>query len=644
MGLTVFEKIIKEHLVSGTLERGNEIYIKVDQTLTQDATGTMAFLEFEAMGMERVKTKVSVSYVDHNTLQTGFENPDDHLFLQTAAKRFGVYFSRPGNGICHQVHLEEFAAPGQTLLGSDSHTPTAGGIGMVAIGAGGFDVAMAMAGEPFKIIMPEIWRVNLHGELPPMVSSKDVILHLLRILSVKGGLGKVFEYAGPGLKSLDVYQRATICNMGAELGLSTSIFPSDERTKEFLSMHGRSRDFRPIQADPDAAYDGEIDVDLSSLEPLVAKPHMPDNVVPAKELEGLRIDQVVIGSCTNSSLRDLFVASEILRGKAISENVSLGVCPGSRKVLLYLMKKGIIPSLIASGARLLECVCGPCIGMGFSPPSGGKSLRTFNRNFKGRSGTQDAEVYLASPEVAAASALRGEVTDPRSLGKKVIFVPPKRIPKAPSMIVEPADPEEAKNITIRKGPNIKGLPEFDALPSMLEGKVVLKVGDNITTDDIMPAGAKILPYRSNIEKLSEFCFTNIDENFPERAKKEKTGIIVGGENYGQGSSREHASLVPRFLGIRAVIAKSFSRIHRANLINFGIVPLTFISSGDYELISQGDRVSIPIKAEEPGEVLDVEVEGKAIKLRLEVHSKRELELLKAGGALNYIKKRFGGKP
>ncbi len=644
MGLTLFEKIIKDHLVSGDIRtRGREIEIKIDQTLTQDATGTMVYLELEAMGVERVKTELSVSYVDHNMLQTGFENADDHLFLQSAARRFGVYFSRPGNGICHQVHLEDFAAPGKTLIGSDSHTPTSGGIGMVAIGAGGLDVAMAMAGEPFRMVMPEVWRVRLHGELPPMVSSKDVILHLLGRLTVKGGMGKVFEYTGPGVKNLDVYQRATICNMGTELGLTTSIFPSDEKTKEFLTMHGREVVYRPLGPDEGAEYDGVIEVDLSSLEPLVAKPHMPDNVVTVKELEGLEIDQVVIGSCTNSSLRDLVMAAEILKGKTISEKVSLGICPGSRKVLIYLAEKGYLKSLIASGARILECTCGPCIGMGFSPPSKGKSLRTFNRNFKGRSGTEDAEVYISSPEVAAASALKGEVTDPRTLGKTTLFFSyPKKLESPPSMVLDPPDPEKSKKVKLRKGPNIKSIPVFSPAPDIISGRVVIKVGDNITTDHIMPAGAKVLPYRSNIEKLSQFCFTRIDPSFPEKVKKTKEPVIVGGENYGQGSSREHAALVPRYLGVRAIIAKSFSRIHRQNLVNFGIVPLSFAKDEDYENIKEGSKVVIHLENMVPRGSVEAEIDGRKTALFLELYSEREIETVKEGGSLNLIRKKLGG--
>ncbi len=639
MGLSLFKKVIKKHLVSGSLEKGEEVAFKIDQTLTQDATGTLVFLEFEAMGINRVRTKLSVSYVDHNTLQTGFENADDHLFLETAAKKFGVYFSRPGNGICHQVHLEEFAVPGMTLLGSDSHTPTAGGIGMVAIGAGGLDVALAMAGEPFRMKMPEVWNIRLEGRLPRMVSAKDVILFLLKEFSVKGGLGKVFEYTGPGIKHLDVYQRATICNMGAEIGLTTSIFPSDEVTNEFLKLHRRGRSYKKLMPDPDAEYEGRFEVDLSELEPLIAKPHMPDNVVPVRELEGLKVDQIVIGSCTNSSIRDLVVAARILEGKTIPDGVSLGIAPGSRKVFYYLMKKGVIPTLVSAGARILECACGPCIGMGFAPPSKGISLRTFNRNFKGRSGTPDAEVYLCSPEVAAASALRGEVTDPRRLRKRIVFSLPKKLPSPGEMVIKPLKPQKAARVSIRKGPNIKSLPTFESLPKKLVLKVALKVGDNITTDDIMPAGAKILPYRSNVEKLSDFCFTRIDKDFPKRARSLGNTAVVGGENYGQGSSREHAALVPRYLGVRAVVAKSFARIHLANLINFGILPLVFENPEDYENISQGDELVLITKELTPGGRVEAYANKRPLPLRLFAGTERECRILKAGGVLNLFRGR-----
>ncbi len=643
MGLSLFKKIIKSHLVSGDIDKGKEVFFKIDQTLTQDATGTLVFLEFEAMGIDRVKTKLSVSYVDHNTLQTGFENPDDHIFLETAAKRYGVYFSRPGNGICHQVHLEDFAIPGMTLLGSDSHTPTAGGIGMVAIGAGGLDVAMAMAGEPFKLIMPEVWNVYLVGKLPRMVSAKDLILYLLKMLSVKGGIGKVFEYTGPGIKNLDVYQRATVCNMGAELGATTSLFPSDELTKEFLMLHRRGRSYKKLLPDPDAEYDGRIEIDLSLLEPLIAKPHMPDNVVPVKELEGMKIDQVVIGSCTNSSLRDLIVAARILEGKTIPEGVSLGIAPGSRKVFHYLMRKGIIPKLVEAGARILECACGPCIGMGFAPPSGGKSLRTFNRNFKGRSGTPDAEVYLCSAEVAAASALRGEITDPRRITKRIFISSAKKLPRLENMIIKPLPPSKSSKVKLRKGPNIKSLPDFEPLPDHLKLHVILKVGDNITTDDIMPAGAKILPYRSNIEKLSEFCFTRVDPHFPERARKIQPSVIVGGENYGQGSSREHAALVPRYLGVRAIIAKSFSRIHHANLINFGILPLAFVKPEDYEFMEENMTIELPLFDLKPKKTIQAKLDGRILELTVEIHSERDIEIVKAGGVLSFMRRVSHGR-
>ena len=571
---------------------GEEIALRIDQTLTQDATGTMAYLEFEAIGIPRVRTELSVAYIDHNTLQSGFENADDHLYIQSVAKKYGLRFSRPGNGICHQVHLERFAKPGKTLIGSDSHTPTAGGIGSLAMGAGGLDVAVAMGGGAYYITMPKMFRVNLKGTLRPYVSAKDVSLEILRILSVKGGVGAIIEWGGEGVKSLTVPQRATITNMGTELGATTSIFPSDEVTREFLRAQGREEDYVPLAADEDAVYDRVIEIDLDTLSPLVACPHMPDNVKPASELLGTRVDQVCIGSCTNSSLADLLTVATMLKGKKIADSVSLSVSPGSKQVLSMLADCGALADILAAGARLLECACGPCIGMGFSPNSGGVSLRTFNRNFEGRSGTKDAGVYLVSPEVAVASALTGYVTDPTTLGDsfKCAFDTPSSFKIDDSAIVLPATPEEASALEVRRGPNIKPFPDTTPLADTFEANLTLKVGDNITTDHIMPAGAKILPYRSNIPYLSKFCFAVCDESFSERALAAKSSIIVGGTNYGQGSSREHAALVPLYLGVRAVIAKSFARIHAANLINAGILPLTFRNPEDYDTLSQDDTL------------------------------------------------------
>lgn len=592
MGLTIAEKIIKDHLVSGQMKQGEEIGLRIDQTLTQDATGTMAYLEFETMGVKRVRTEKSVAYIDHNTLQSGFENADDHRYIQSVCKKHGVWFSRPGNGICHQVHLERFSKPGKTLIGSDSHTPTCGGMGMLAMGAGGLDVAVAMGGGAYYVTMPKMLKVNLIGKLQPFVTAKDVVLEVLRVLSVKGGVGYIVEYAGEGVKTLSVPERATITNMGAELGATTSIFPSDEVTSEFLKAQGREKDFTPLSSDEDATYDKEITVDLSALEPLIAMPHMPDNVARVKDVEGIEVNQVCIGSCTNSSLLDMLKVAALLKGRKIAENVSLSISPGSKQVLAMLSDCGALSDILASGARILECACGPCIGMGFSPNSNGVSLRTFNRNFRGRSGTADAKVYLVSPETAVASALEGKITDPRKLGDMPDVSLPKKFKIDDGAIIAPADEKDADDVQVLRGPNIKPFPQSVPQGKTLRTCVSIKVGDNITTDHIMPAGAKILPYRSNIPRLSEYCFEVCDATFPQRAKQMGTSIIVGGANYGQGSSREHAALVPLYLGVRAVIAKSFARIHAANLINAGILPLTFENDGDYDSISQGDEILI----------------------------------------------------
>ena len=656
MGLTITEKILKEHLVEGELKQGQEIGIKIDQTLTQDATGTMAYLEFESMGLDSVKTELSVAYIDHNTLQSGFMNADDHQFIQSAAEKFGLYFSKPGNGICHQVHLERFSAPGRTLIGSDSHTPTAGGIGMLAMGAGGLDVAVAMGGGPYYITMPKIYKVNLTGKLSPFVSAKDVILEVLRILTVKGGVGAVIEYGGSGVKTLSVPERATITNMGAELGATTSIFPSDEITKEFLTAQNRQESYRELYADEDAIYDKVIDIDLDSLEPMIACPHSPDNVVKVSELEkkNIAVDQVCIGSCTNSSILDLLKVSAILKGERVSDNVSLSISPGSRQVLSMLSDDGGFTEILGAGARFLECACGPCIGMGFSPKSGGVSVRTFNRNFEGRSGTKDAKVYLASPETAAAAAIFGKIVDPRNLpellghqnpgkrdlaGEMAVEIP-KEFTQDDHMIIKPLPLEERKNLETIKGPNIKGLPEAKLLGNTLKSKVALKVGDNITTDHIMPAGSKILPYRSNIPHLSQYCFEVCDTEFAERAKSIGDGIIIGGANYGQGSSREHAARVPLYLGIRAVITKSFARIHRANLINAGILPLEFANEKDYEKINMLDEVEILNLQESLESGCFVAIINGREKIELKcILSERERSIIKAGGLLKFV----GGK-
>lgn len=592
MGLTLAQKLIKSHLVEGEMIPGQEIGLKIDQTLTQDATGTMAYLEFEAMGVDRVKTERSVAYIDHNTLQTGFENADDHRYIQTVTKKHGIYFSRPGNGICHQVHLERFGIPGKTLIGSDSHTPTGGGIGMLAMGAGGMDVAVAMGGGTYYIPMPTMTRINLTGYLKPWVSAKDVILEVLRRMTVKGGVGKIIEYGGEGVKTLSVPERATITNMGAELGATTSIFPSDEITLAFLKAQDRADDWTEILPDPDAQYDEVIDIDLCALEPMAACPHMPDKVKTTEEIGKIKVDQVAIGSCTNSSFVDMMKVAKILKGKTVCPTVSLCIAPGSKQVLNMLAMNGALGDMIGAGARILESACGPCIGMGQSPNSGGISLRTFNRNFEGRSGTKDAGIFLVSPEVAAASALTGYLTDPRDLGEAPTVEMPEHFTINDNMIEPPASPEEAASIEVLRGPNIKPFPKTEPLPESITAKAVLKVGDNITTDHIMPAGAKILPYRSNIPHLSQFCFGVCDESFPERIKAEGKGIIIGGANYGQGSSREHAALVPLYLGVKAVITKSFARIHVANLVNAGILPFTFANEADYDRIDQMDQLEL----------------------------------------------------
>ena len=636
MGKTIAQKIIAAHLLSGDMTLGSEVALRIDQTLTQDATGTMAYLALEGMGIPRVKTELSIAYVDHNTLQCGFENADDHQYLQTVAAKYGVRFSRPGNGICHQVHLERFGKPGKTLIGSDSHTPTAGGLGMLAFGAGGMDVAAAMGGGAYYITMPKMFRVNLTGTLRPGVTAKDISLEILRILSVKGGVGAIIEWGGPGVATLSVPERATITNMGAELGATTSVFPADDVTKAFLAAQGREADFTPIFADEDAVYDRIIDIDLSALTPRIACPHSPDNVKAVDELQEIKVDQVCIGSCTNSSLADLLKVAAILKGKKVAPHVSLSISPGSRQVLSMLAKCGALEDILSSGARLLECACGPCIGMGFSPNSGGVSLRTFNRNFLGRSGTRDGQVYLVSPETAAASAVRGYITDPTTLEVQPAITMPEVFTIDDSGVLMPLDEEEAKTAQVLKGPNIKAFPVGKTMEDAISGAVVLKVGDNITTDHIMPAGAKILPYRSNIPFLSKFCFEVCDPEFPERAKATENGIILGGENYGQGSSREHAALVPMYLGIRCVIAKSFARIHVANLINAGILPLTLANAADYDSLAQGCALSLQNihKGMEEGTVIATAGE-KTITLCCDL-TERQRSILMAGGLLRYI--------
>ena len=638
MGYTIAQKIIKEHLVCGEMTVGEEIGLKIDQTLTQDATGTMAYLQFEAMGIKRVKTELSVAYIDHNTLQAGFENADDHRYIQTVAKKHGIRFSRPGNGICHQVHLERFARPGKTLIGSDSHTPTAGGMGMLGMGAGGLDVAVAMGGGTYYITMPKMIKIKLVGKLSEFGGAKDVILEVLRLLGVKGGVGAIVEYTGEGVKTLSVPQRATITNMGAELGATSSIFPSDEVTRAFLKAEGREKDYIPLCSDPDAKYDAEYTVDLSALQPLAACPHSPDNVKPVSALAGMKIDQVCIGSCTNSSMQDMLTVASILKGKTVHPSVSLSISPGSKQVYTMLAECGALADLIGAGARILECACGPCIGMGFSPKSAGVSLRTFNRNFLARSGTADAQVYLVSPETAAASALTGEFTDPTTLGVAPKVELPKVFTVNDNLIELPEVEESADTVIVERGPNIKPIPIGKPPVENLACELILKVGDDITTDHIMPAGTKVLPYRSNVPKLSEFCFTVCDKEFPTRAKAKGGGVILGGANYGQGSSREHAALVPLYLGIKAVIAKSFARIHIANLINFGIVPMTLKNPEDYERFEQGDEIEIVgfanAIAEKTQATLVNKTNGATAELALDL-SKRQREILLAGGRLNY---------
>lgn len=640
MGYTIAQKIIKNHLLSGDMTVGSEIGLRIDQTLTQDATGTMAYLEFEAMGIDRVKTELSVAYIDHNTLQTGFENADDHRFIQSVAKKRGLRFSRPGNGICHQVHLERFGIPGKTLIGSDSHTPTGGGIGMLAMGAGGLDVAVAMGGGAYYITMPKMVRVNLTGKLQPWVAAKDIILKVLQIMSVKGGVGKIVEYGGEGVKTLSVPERATITNMGAELGATTSIFPSDDITRAFLKAQGREKDWVELSADDDAAYDDVIDIDLNELVPLAAMPHMPDNVKSCREIGKIHIDQVCIGSCTNSSLMDMLKVAAILKGKTVCQSVSLSIAPGSKQVLNMLALCGALSDMIDAGARILESACGPCIGMGQSPNSKGVSLRTFNRNFEGRSGTADAGIYLVSPEVAAASALTGVLTDPRELGKMPEIEMPDEFIINDNMIAMPASVEDADSVEVIYGPNIKPFPKTEAMPEDITAKAVLKVGDNITTDHIMPAGAKILPYRSNIPYLSNFCFKQCDEKFAEHCKEAGKGIIIGGANYGQGSSREHAALVPLYLGIKAVITKSFARIHCANLVNAGIIPFTFANEADYDRISVNDELCLEGIRESIANGTDVTLKnlttGESYKLDYQL-SERQRDILLAGGLLDYTR-------
>ncbi len=638
MAKTIAQKIIAAHLISGTMTPGSEIALKIDQTLTQDATGTMAYLEFETMGIPRVRTELSVAYVDHNTLQSGFENADDHRYLQTVAAKHGVYFSRPGNGICHQVHLERFGRPGKTLIGSDSHTPTAGGMGMLAFGAGGLDVAVAMGGGAYYITMPKMFKVELTGRLRPYVTAKDVSLKLLEILSVKGGVGAIIEWGGSGIATLSVPERATITNMGTELGATTSIFPSDEITRAFLKAQGRECDYMPLASDEDAVYDRIIHIDLNALTPMIACPHSPDNVVPVESIAGTKVDQVCIGSCTNSSLYDMLKVAAMLKGKTVHPSVSLSISPGSRQVLSMLADCGALSDILASGARVLECACGPCIGMGFSPNSGGVSLRTFNRNFLGRSGTKDAQVYLVSPETAVAAALTGVITDPTAFAAIPEIVMPEHFKIDDSAVLAPSTDG---NVEVLRGPNIKEFPKSKPFTDTLDAELVLKVGDNITTDHIMPAGAKILPYRSNIPFLSQFCFQVCDPDFPERAKNAGGGIIIGGSNYGQGSSREHAALVPMYLGIRCVIAKSFARIHAANLINAGILPLTFADPADYDALEQGCKVTLTGIAQgmEAGHIT-LQANGRDIPLTC-AFTPRQRAIILAGGLLEYTKE--GGK-
>ena len=640
MGYTLAQKIIKEHILSGEMTVGSEIGLKIDQTLTQDATGTMAYLEFEAIGIPRVKTEKSVAYIDHNTLQTGFENADDHRFIQSVAKKHGIYYSRPGNGICHQVHLERFGKPGKTLIGSDSHTPTGGGVGMLAMGAGGLDVAVAMGGGAYYISMPKMVRINLTGKLQPWVAAKDIILEVLKIMSVKGGVGKIIEYGGEGVKTLTVPERATITNMGAELGATTSIFPSDEITREFMKAQGREEDWIELQPDADAFYDEVINIDLSALVPMAACPHSPDNVKSIEEIGPQKIDQVLIGSCTNSSYLDLMRVAHIMKGKTVHPDVSFGIAPGSKQVYNMLARNGALADLIEAGARILECACGPCIGMGQSPNSKGISLRTFNRNFEGRSGTADGQIYLVSPETAAVSAIAGVFTDPRTLGDAIDIKLPEKFEINDNMVVAPEPEETMDTVEILRGPNIKPFPQTSPLEDSIDVPCSLKVGDNITTDHIMPAGAKILPLRSNIPAISQYCFTVCDKEFPKRALELGGSIIVGGVNYGQGSSREHAALAPLYLGVKAVLVKSFARIHRSNLINAGILPLTFVNEADYDSISEGDELAIPDvkKLIMNGSELTVinKTTGKEIPVLCEL-SDRTRDIILAGGLLNYTK-------
>ncbi len=640
MGKTIAQKIIADHLVSGEMNVGEDIGLRIDQTLTQDATGTMAYLQFEAMGVPRVKTERSVAYIDHNTLQSGFENADDHRYIQSVAKKHGIYYSRPGNGICHQVHLERFGIPGKTLIGSDSHTPTGGGIGMLAFGAGGLDVAVAMGGGEYHINMPKMTKINLTGKLSPWVSAKDVILEVLRRMSVKGGVGKIIEYGGEGILTLSVPERATITNMGTELGATTSIFPSDEITRQFLEAQGRGDCWKELKSDEDAVYDEIIDIDLSTLEPLAACPHSPDAVKSVTELGPIHIDQCCIGSCTNSSYLDMMRVASILKGRTVHPDVSLTIGCGSKQVYNMLALNGALADMIAAGARILECACGPCIGMGQSPNSGGVSLRTFNRNFEGRSGTADAQVYLVSPETAAASALAGVLTDPRTLGEESEISMPEAFLINDNMVEPPVEEALMETVEVQRGPNIKPFPISEPLPDSIEKKAILKVGDNITTDHIMPAGSKILPYRSNVPYLSQFCFGVCDKEFPERCKKEGGGIVIGGSNYGQGSSREHAALVPLYLGIKAVVAKSYARIHCANLANMGLIPLQFVNEDDYDRIDQMDDLRLPhIKEElEQGNQVTLEDVTKGITIQVEAQlTKRQRAMVIAGGLLNYTK-------
>lgn len=644
MGLTLTEKILKAHLVDGEFVKGQEIGIRIDQTLTQDATGTMAYLEYEAMGVPRVRTEKSVAYIDHNTLQSGFENADDHRFIGSVCKKHGIYFSRPGNGICHQVHLERFGIPGKTLIGSDSHTPTGGGIGMIAIGAGGLDVAVAMGGGAYYITYPKIVKINLTGKLSPWVSAKDVILEVLRRMSVKGGVGKVIEYCGEGVKTLTVPERATITNMGAELGATTSIFPSDETTLAFLKAQDRADVWSEQKADDDAVYDEQIDIDLSQLVPLAACPHSPDNVKSVNEIGKLKIDQVCIGSCTNSSYVDMMKVAHILKGKTVDPSVSLAIAPGSKQVLNMIAENGALADMIAAGARILESACGPCIGMGQSPNSKGVSLRTFNRNFEGRSGTKDGQIYLVSPEMAAVSALTGYLTDPRTLGDMPEFKLPEHFKINDNMVVPPADEADMDSVEVLRGPNIKPFPQTSPLDDSIDCQVSLKVGDNITTDHIMPAGAKILPLRSNIPAISQHCFTVCDEDFPRRAKNMGKSIIVGGSNYGQGSSREHAALAPLYLGIKAVLVKSFARIHRANLINAGILPLTFVNEADYDKINQGDEIVLAdVRADVEADMSKLTVVNKTTGVEIPVLCEltgRTKDIILAGGLLDYTREQL----